>query len=510
MASEQYIRQILQEDKPSGYLQTSFNNENSIITYITGEKPAWKILRITPYELLFSSILALRNSTVIICIVILLIALLAVLIMYKKIYPPINKLIDKTLFMEELHRDKYYSFRQELLRSFIFEAPDKNTTVKHFKEFNICLDPNKSFVLVIVKIDNFQTFCEANDSSARNLQLFSIGNVAQEIISAAFACEYTQTDGSHLVLILNVEDTSEEKVKSEDDILFKLKNSIMLVQSAVSQYLNLSISCTISKFVESCRTLQEEYTRTMEMASYRLVYGHSCLLSVTELEVPGRNGLFKYPIKKEKQLLDQLLLGKPEQAIDIYKEMVDYAKSFSYNDLMVFFSNLSLSVNTCIAKLTATVQPDIRFEFYHFNKSLNNMETIDDINERFEELFKEICNSLSSETAEKSDSLLSSIQDFINKKYIDQNLSLDTVADYVNKSPTYLGRIYKKLTGKSIQDEINDIRLKKSMELLSSTQLTVQDICSRVGVSNEKYFFIFFKKHTGITPNEYRNKKFIQ
>jgi YesN/AraC family two-component response regulator len=399
--------------------------------------------------------------------------------------------------MEELHRDKYYSFRQEILRSFLFEAAQKSTAVRHFKEFNIGLDPDRSFILVIIKIDRFQAFCEANDANARNLQLFSIGNIAQEIISSGFSCEYTQTDGSHLILIINTPD---------EQILFKLKNSLMLIQSAVSQYLGLSVSCIISKTVEDYKYLYEEYARTLEMSSYRLVHGHSCILSISELETAAKPDSFKYPARKEKQLLDQLLLGKPELAVEIYNEMVAYAKTFSYNDLMVFFSNLSLSVNACISKLADTVQADINFNFYEFSKTLNNMETIDEINEKFEALFREISNSLSPEAGEKNDTLVSSIQEFINCKYVDPNLSLYTVAEYVNKSPVYLGRIYKKATGKSIQDEINDVRLKKSMELLSRTQLTVQEICSQVGVANEKYFFIFFKKHIGITPNEYRNK----
>ena len=113
----------------------------------------------------------------------------------------------------------------------------------------------------------------------------------------------------------------------------------------------------------------------------------------------------------------------------------------------------------------------------------------------------------SSVKEDKNRELLSIVNDYIRENYHDPNFSLNMIADNIEKSPTYLNRLYKKLSGLSIPDSINELRLKKSMELLSSTSSKIEDICNNIGFPNEKYFYLFFKKHVGITPSEYRSRK---
>ena len=61
----------------------------------------------------------------------------------------------------------------------------------------------------------------------------------------------------------------------------------------------------------------------------------------------------------------------------------------------------------------------------------------------------------------------------------------------------------------SANELIRKIRLEKSKELLEQTDLSVGEICFRVGFSSPSYFTKRFKSHTGLVPKEYRlqNKK---
>lgn len=80
-----------------------------------------------------------------------------------------------------------------------------------------------------------------------------------------------------------------------------------------------------------------------------------------------------------------------------------------------------------------------------------------------------------------------------------------TTAFYL--SPEYLGKVYKKETGKSINDAIAEFRIARARELLNHRELRVGDIAVRVGFDSFTYFSTLFKKYTGLTPNEYRKKR---
>ncbi len=83
------------------------------------------------------------------------------------------------------------------------------------------------------------------------------------------------------------------------------------------------------------------------------------------------------------------------------------------------------------------------------------------------------------------------------------NGSTNSIADSVNMSATYLGRVIKKTKRESVSDMINNYRLEKAKDLLETTQHPVHEITESVGISNEPYFYTLFKKRFGITPNEY-------
>ena len=82
-----------------------------------------------------------------------------------------------------------------------------------------------------------------------------------------------------------------------------------------------------------------------------------------------------------------------------------------------------------------------------------------------------------------------------------------TAADYANElfiSTRQLDRIAIKRYGKSIHQLIVDRRFTLAEQLLSTTDLTVEDIASRSGFSSSASLYREFKKRTGITPAVYR------
>lgn len=89
------------------------------------------------------------------------------------------------------------------------------------------------------------------------------------------------------------------------------------------------------------------------------------------------------------------------------------------------------------------------------------------------------------------------------KEHIAEDLSLATVSSFVSYSPIHFHNCFKAATGKTLREYIEDVRIKKSIHLLSTTSLTLTEIASQCGFSSQSYFSYVFKKKMNMTPRDY-------
>ena len=73
-------------------------------------------------------------------------------------------------------------------------------------------------------------------------------------------------------------------------------------------------------------------------------------------------------------------------------------------------------------------------------------------------------------------------------------------------STSYIARNFKKETGKSLPEFINDLRIKNAMQLLQSTNSDIAQIGATVGYDDPSYFTKCFMKIAGVTPKVWRNR----
>jgi two-component system, response regulator YesN len=95
-------------------------------------------------------------------------------------------------------------------------------------------------------------------------------------------------------------------------------------------------------------------------------------------------------------------------------------------------------------------------------------------------------------------------QEYIDRYHMDPNLALNGVAAQVNLSPCYFSAVFSQETGQTFKAYLTEIRIKKAKELLRKTTMKAFEICYQVGYNDPHYFSHVFRKHTGLTPIEFR------
>ncbi|MFD2334187.1 AraC family transcriptional regulator [Cohnella sp. GCM10020058] len=90
------------------------------------------------------------------------------------------------------------------------------------------------------------------------------------------------------------------------------------------------------------------------------------------------------------------------------------------------------------------------------------------------------------------------------ESHYDEDLHLEDMAARALMAPSYFSNLLKLVKGKSYIELLSALRISAAMELLLGTDLSVTEIATRAGYNHISHFNRTFKKHTGLTPGDYR------
>lgn len=102
--------------------------------------------------------------------------------------------------------------------------------------------------------------------------------------------------------------------------------------------------------------------------------------------------------------------------------------------------------------------------------------------------------------------MMQKLMEFLETRISDANLRIEDLADAVHLGRSvFYGKI-KSISGMTPVDFLRHIRMKRAEELIRRSNYPFSQIAYKVGYSDPKYFSKCFKKETGMTPSEYREK----
>ena len=82
--------------------------------------------------------------------------------------------------------------------------------------------------------------------------------------------------------------------------------------------------------------------------------------------------------------------------------------------------------------------------------------------------------------------------------------NIQETADKMCISRSHLQRLYKQFFSVSLKDDIISARIRRAMQLLTHTEMRIQEVAERCGYNNENHFMRQFRDKTGMTASEYR------
>ena len=283
---------------------------------------------------------------------------------------------------------------------------------------------------------------------------------------------------------------------------------LLQFRKLLDERLNCTATAGIGTILSRPGQIRQSYLEAEEALQHKFLYGNSSDIFFASRNHPSEAADYDY-ISSMQTIVSSIVSGNPTRAIE------EAGKSFSPGSRPVYASMHSFTINNiifgCIELLSAVnlslyeVFPD----FSAVYKELISSGSDPELHARLAGLIRQVSNlySLSKNSLTGSENpIVSDAKAYIEKHYSDCRLHLSHIAEALSVSSCYLSNIFKQETGKTYIDFLTSVRIKKAKEFLADPQVKVYEVCYLAGYDNPTYFSTLFKRRTGCTPTEYRNR----
>ncbi|GGF70401.1 hypothetical protein GCM10010912_14460 [Paenibacillus albidus] len=532
LSEEQYVQQILNQDKEENSFTANIHNKKHLVTYVKSEEMDWYFVSASPYSGLISNIDRLRSVTLLVTAGIVLTGLLISIFLTKSIYRPLSTLFEKIMpdtdspvsgspFIDEYkmmaeifhsleERDKsmqfvinrsYRTIREHYLHSLLRGHPLECSVPG---ELIRDIDEKVSgpyFCVLVFKINELEPGKGRMEAEQQPLLLcFALGNIAKEMLEHIGACDYLNMGENETAMILQC---------AKNQTPEELKPALRNIQSFLNRYFKVTVSIGVGDISYGRRNIPSSYTSAQQYVKYRLIYGKESVLDAIATR-PHLMTVLSYPSAYEKKLIDTVQSGKPEPIRDAIGQFVEQISNGSINQIITYSIQLMLSLLKHFDYLQHV--PDSNFnEYLDAVTDIESAEHLTEIRDTFIRYCFNICALIEEKNlwmnAQKHNIIIEKVQNYIQEHYAEPNLSLELVSSIAGLSPSYLGKLFKGATRQSFSEYLNHTRLEKAKDLLASTHETAAKISESVGMYNITYFSTLFKKKYGLTPSAYREQE---
>ncbi len=213
----------------------------------------------------------------------------------------------------------------------------------------------------------------------------------------------------------------------------------------------------------------------------------------------------QYPYDKEKQLYSKVRSGDIIGAKELLNELLGHIFFSEGNNLDIIKSR---TIELCSILSRAAVEGGASMDQIfktnnHFINELSAINNIDELSFWLLKVLDAFTEDVLNISQTQNKDLMETALHYIHKNYA-SNLSLAMVADQIHLNPTYLSTLFKKETGVSFTQYVNNIRINEAKHLLSSTNNSILNIAIGTGFEDQSYFCKVFKRSTNVTPTQYR------
>ncbi|MCM3633777.1 helix-turn-helix domain-containing protein [Paenibacillus camelliae] len=511
---------VLQSEQAQlqGTIEKTIHADKYLISEQVSESTGWHYIRLLPVTETIQDVRNIQYMTLLLLLIIVVITSGIVYLSLRHNYEPIKRLVDaaSTLF-EPTNNDKlneidtiHYALNQLTITRDTLDEKIKLTEPKIRDQIilelllgqyddwdSFCIDSSPydihfpypyvtvSTVLLEQELDNgMLQYCrEQLEAASSNDELMSI-----HIVRSTYNREFIIIFNHHkqASLFQSVEELQKQLKQQYDvDCLIGISNKHKLNHEQPQSF--------YVAYLQASRCLEQiRFQRTTMIMEYSDALQSS-------------QGVISY----QTELMQSLELAIIKTDVEQIEQLTKQIQSYMSNDGMLPHIRRTIYLNTMSILFNALEkhQQDNSSILNHIEFVFQHRYTLDQMLNIMSDTSRKLCEltlAALPNTARRTPS--EQIIALMEEHWADPNLSLQFMADQFQMSPSNFSYHFKKSMGQNFKEYTDQLRIQQSIQLLKSTEESIEAIALQVGYINASSFIRSFKKIIGMPPGQYREQ----
>lgn len=401
-------------------------------------------------------------------------------------------------------KSDYKILRENLMHDLLLGREVSSKALREqLEHYELHMEPEQPAAMMLIRLaGRFASM----DQQSIDLMDFAVGNIAGEVLGETYHVWFSRGPHDCLVMLLQQREQAEESPLVNSP----LRNVAETFREHVVRYLQGDLSIVVIPPFPF-KELTNVYRKSLGSLVLSGPEEHKIIYMDMENTINKRpendaaqalEELYKPPV------LPQLLETKQwETAAAKLNAVFDAAERVCLSREYVY--EMYLSVTNAFMYI-AHKQGHLVHEIDHAGFDLLTAHQLIQSPEKLRRWAMDMLAKLQEELSDQEEAqsrrhVIKQVQELVTRD-TGQDLSVRMIADKVYLHPVYLSKIYKAETGEGLGDYMIRMRMERALYLLKNTNKKIYEITSELGYQNPQYFSKMFKKHYGLTPNEFRDQ----
>lgn len=274
--------------------------------------------------------------------------------------------------------------------------------------------------------------------------------------------------------------------------------------SLAASYLGLTLTVGVGTPCDGLSGLAQSAAGARGALEYRALVGQGRAIYIGDLE-PDSGAGPSFDEADERTLTAAVKLGGEAEVRTAVTALTDKLRAAnpSAGQYNLFF----LELLTCLLKLTRRADLSLEEVFgagFTSSVQATDFPSLEAMGDWCLERCLRIQSLIRRRQTDSAGRTVELAKDFIQQRYGESDLSVETLCTYLHLSSAYFSTLFKRETGMSFTAYVTVVRMEAAAEALRGTEEKTYLIARRCGYEDPNYFSYVFKKHFGVTPTKYR------
>ena len=301
--------------------------------------------------------------------------------------------------------------------------------------------------------------------------------------------------------------------ENEEKMREKIRDFSNCLHCVMDQWKELEYFGSVGKSVDRIRNLKDSFREADKVFASRFTEKPKQILSIADLQVQKEEG--EVPVKrfvqvgKTRTVLEKFLNNGTKEEVDDFCEA--YAMQLEKDHMRSAMVRQYVVMDICIVILSFCEKlsdgEELQKEVQELQTAIQRNGNVREIKENLKTLLVKVIEVRDMASGRRYSDIIMAAKEEIEKHYMTEEISLNTVAMHVGMSPSYFSSIFSKEAGKTFVEYLTEVRMEKAREYLMCSSMKTSEIGYEVGYKDPHYFSYIFKKTQGCSPKEYRARR---